>query len=792
MSNTLHRIARVAAACGLLLCPVGMSAQGWSYPETTQELPYAEGLGTVESPYLINSAQQLANLSWHVNHGSTYEGACFALSADIDLNPGFTFLADGTVEGEGEPQAWVPIGHDWEQGHGFLGNFDGRGHTVSGLYLDLSSYSASGLFGTAGSEEVPVEIKDVHITNSYAMNSAFSDYCYAGFLVGYLQGGGVLSGCSNEGHALCDLSDGGTQSYAVLGGLVGYLRGEAVVEDCRNGGSISLAGCEEGITYAGSLSRAGGIVGYSEAGGRGEFVDCVNTGEVNSSGVAGGIVGYGSFTLLSGLENSAAVTAGCYAGGIIGNGVDWGSGISVERCANRGNIVGRSAQWTLNGIGGIAGSLQGNDAMGVSGCSNSGDVSHVGCEVREGVAGGLFGHFSLSSGEMDDCHNTGAVASHWYGGGLVGNTESGCLTLVSCSNTGDVIQADGVAAPGYFGGLFGRCYNSAFTACSNQGTVSAASDMSMGGGLCAEGNGLAYEDCRNEGRVSAYQAAGLGYTDAAIVRGSSNAGMVEGQYAYGLVHRADTIAGSHNEAMVRAMPDAGHEYGYAAGLCYDAGCVERCCNTGDVEGYSVASGLVEELKGVMSNCYVVARVASSESVGGLVWRLVPEEGRRIAHSFSMADVQVLAAEGGSPAEPCVGIVACAFDNEYAGRDAVGFVNCHYLQADGFSPVGDAYYNDESPEGLSAHSAEDFASGRVCVLLNADQAPAPWGQTLERDAYPLLNGGGNPGGMGISAPVMDRESLEGRPVYDLQGRPVSAPLSSLRGIYVVGGQKVLLP
>ena len=28
---------------------------------------------------------------------------------------------------------------------------------------------------------------------------------------------------------------------------------------------------------------------------------------------------------------------------IIGNGVDWGSGISVERCANRGNIVGRSA-----------------------------------------------------------------------------------------------------------------------------------------------------------------------------------------------------------------------------------------------------------------------------------------------------------------------------------------------------------------------------------------------------------------------------------------------------------------
>ncbi|MDE6095142.1 MAG: hypothetical protein K2G52_03030, partial [Muribaculaceae bacterium] len=67
---------------------------GWEYPVMTDELPYEEGLGTVESPYVVKNAQQLANLAFYVNNGSTYEGAYFKLGCDIDLNPGIVFDPD--------------------------------------------------------------------------------------------------------------------------------------------------------------------------------------------------------------------------------------------------------------------------------------------------------------------------------------------------------------------------------------------------------------------------------------------------------------------------------------------------------------------------------------------------------------------------------------------------------------------------------------------------------------------------------------------------------------------------
>lgn len=72
---------------GFFTCGTVAEAASWTYPDDMADLPYYEGLGTEKSPYLINSAQQLADLAWHVNNGSSYEGVYFALTADIDLNP---------------------------------------------------------------------------------------------------------------------------------------------------------------------------------------------------------------------------------------------------------------------------------------------------------------------------------------------------------------------------------------------------------------------------------------------------------------------------------------------------------------------------------------------------------------------------------------------------------------------------------------------------------------------------------------------------------------------------------
>lgn len=60
----------------LFLCgTLSTFAALWHYPtERPMDVIFEDGLGTKESPYVIKSAQQLADLSWVVNDGTTYEG----------------------------------------------------------------------------------------------------------------------------------------------------------------------------------------------------------------------------------------------------------------------------------------------------------------------------------------------------------------------------------------------------------------------------------------------------------------------------------------------------------------------------------------------------------------------------------------------------------------------------------------------------------------------------------------------------------------------------------------------
>ena len=111
MRKNALRIVLVTVVVVLCHCNY-LNAQGWSYPtEQIQDLPYEDGMGTEEAPYRITNAQQLANLSYYVNNGVGYEGIYFALAADIDLNPGYTFGKDGTISGGDAPQQWCRSVH---------------------------------------------------------------------------------------------------------------------------------------------------------------------------------------------------------------------------------------------------------------------------------------------------------------------------------------------------------------------------------------------------------------------------------------------------------------------------------------------------------------------------------------------------------------------------------------------------------------------------------------------------------------------------------------------------------
>ena len=94
--------------------------------------------------YQIANAGQLYSFVEIVNSGANSAREINAvLTADIDINPSYTFAADGTYSGGTSPRAWTPIGN---ASYSNTGNFDGQNHTVSGVYINGSN-NYVGLFG---------------------------------------------------------------------------------------------------------------------------------------------------------------------------------------------------------------------------------------------------------------------------------------------------------------------------------------------------------------------------------------------------------------------------------------------------------------------------------------------------------------------------------------------------------------------------------------------------------------------------------------------------------------------
>lgn len=784
---------------GFFTCGTVAEAASWTYPDDMADLPYYEGLGTEESPYLINSAQQLADLAWHVNNGSSYEGVYFALTADIDLNPGFTFGTDGTVEGDGEPQVWVPIGHDWDSEIIFMGNFDGRGHTVSGLYLDLT-YQDNGLFGSARD----AVFKNLNITNSLATCDTLSEICrHVGFVVGWLENGSI-AGCKNEGSIYRDATSLTPDPFCfctMAGGIAGYLWGTTSVIGCHNSGSIKCESIETGYTV--STTSLGGIVGYWVSG---EIIsDCSNSGSIYSSGVAGGIIGYGTIDVAERLSNTADVNGVFGGGGIFGQGdqIDRVSNCSnsgyitvhegtYESIAEVGGIAGRLSVWYelshcvnmgtvdlpnfgsyIYKAGGLVGYFSGADS--IMYCRNEGQVTGV------GTIGGLFGNF-FSSGMLVDCHNSGVIGIKETGdvpfqahiGGLVANGwEATNINMLRCSNEGDINGGEGYMACG-FGNMdvqvLDSCYNTGnITGSYSYGLVSGTVDSLM-------------SYCYNKGDIvglsmeSSHQGESTAVGLAKTVRN-----MIRNCYNSGNISSSEWMCLSSNIC-------------YTAGLClnlYNAE-AEQCYNDGKItaEGGNAGGLFGDASSSSIRNCYNAGDVSGAYIIGGVASFYNGYEGdeNEITNTFSYGKIEVIEDENVIKTFPGSFIGYISTYNGYGGYFKV--TNSYYLES-GVPGVAANILADIS--GLKACTEDDFSSGRICVLLNGDQVPAPWGQTVGTDAYPLLNGGGNPDVSGIGQPeTFDVRRLEGLPVYNLQGVRVYAPLKSLRGIYIVGGRKVLLP
>lgn len=222
------------------------------------------------------------------------KGLSVKLTADIDLS--------------GETDYAVPV---------FFGNFDGGGHTVSGMKPNTDA-ERTGLFRII---EKDATVCELNVSGSVTVTGQSGT---AGMICGVNRG--TIRNCAAAGRL---------DAYNAVGGIAGINEQSGKIIECSS--SAELSG-----TY-----KIGGIVGVNA----GEIHACTNTGGVNLSANErsrniGGIAGTNTGTV-TGCMNSAEIGylhTGYNVGGIAG----LNSGFTGD-CINNGNVRGR------RDIGGIIG-----------------------------------------------------------------------------------------------------------------------------------------------------------------------------------------------------------------------------------------------------------------------------------------------------------------------------------------------------------------------------------------------------------------------------------------------------
>ena len=380
---------------------------------------------------------------------------------------------------------WAPLGTDGASA--FKGIFDGNGHTISGLYINIQSDSTVyvGIFGyNVGS------IKNLGMIGGSVTAVTTSTYTYVGGIAGYNNNSGTIIHCYNTG----TINATSTSSTAYAGGITGY-NYSSTISNCYNAGNINAASTS-------STAYAGGITGVSHT--SSTISDCYNIGNVDTTTVstatntdAGGITGCNYSSIISNCYNTGNIRANSTytcVGGIMGTSFD---GSTISNCHNTGNIYTAS---NLAGSTSFAGGIAGQKhSTIISNCYNTGSINTISSYA---YVGGITGN---SDNSTINCYNAGNVSvtssSYSYVGGIVGDNNNSSVS--SCYNIGNVSVTSPYA---YVGGIAGDSHdNSTISNCYNMGSVSATSSHAIYivGGIAGYSNtNSTISNCYNMGSVS--------------------------------------------------------------------------------------------------------------------------------------------------------------------------------------------------------------------------------------------------------------------------------------------------
>ncbi len=511
----------------------------------------------------------------------------------------------------------------------FNGTFNGLGHTVNGLFINVG-LDDLGLFGVT---------HDAVLSNVSLTNASI----YGGNNVGGLIGR-HNSGTTNIYNSF---TSGTITGYGIsVGGVVGYYNG-------GDSGGSRIMGLGSSATVNGDYIEAvGGLVGYyhTGAGGGASFVDSASSATVTGSIAVGGLVGLyrngtGGGAIFANNSSSGTVSGDTNNVGI-GNSVGGLVGAYEAVASGSNSFRDNVSSATVTGnehVGGLVGTYHVTSANNtLTNNSSSGTVTGY-YDV-----GGLIGY--AQNVIISNNKASGAVIGHDNVGGQIGEMAS-----MTFDGTGLGTLTANVTGNSNVGGVIGSMINSTLTNTTVSGSVSGTGD-NVGGlvGLGQDlGQTITIANSSNSSVVSGNYAVGglAGYLQGTVVTDSYNTGAVSGIYLVGgLAGLADqgSIANSQNSGTVTAKPSFEPERdGFIGGLVGCAGCqtnpvsISNSYNTGAVSGIPDngmhMGGLVGYLyAGTVSDSYNTGTVSGTTIVGGLVGEILP--GTAITNSHSTGAV----------------------------------------------------------------------------------------------------------------------------------------------------------
>ena len=305
----------------------------WQYPnEPGQTMP--QGSGTSADPYQIAT---LDNLYWVTQNGSSW-GKYFKQTADIDASSSSSWSG-----------GFPPIGGSSY----FSGNYDGGGHTISGIYINNSSLDFAALFAAI---EYYAVIKNLGVTN---VNITGNNN--VGAIVGF-GFGGTIDNC---------YSTGSVKGDSTVGGIIGYA---ASAVSFSNSYIFNMTGCYSTASVSANY-EAGGLIGDASGNTSDttsfKLTYCYSSGLLSCPTIAGGITGKVTNGFISNSYSTKTLYCKITAGGIAGT----GSGATISNCYYYGYLYFNSGT--------------GNQDGGLVGVNNSGTINNCYAVVNNNVTYGI-------------------------------------------------------------------------------------------------------------------------------------------------------------------------------------------------------------------------------------------------------------------------------------------------------------------------------------------------------------------------------------------------------------------